>query len=111
MAVTKCPICQEFLVGFQWEKTSKGKNWLKNIEKGEWHDCPNKKFKKKTASKKGQTKIYSVNDAPVLPEEYDSDKVGYYCTSGHYLGGYKDMPNKCPKCNKSTTVTEFRHTI
>ena len=74
-------------------------------------DCHNKKFKKKTASKKGQTKIYSVNDAPVLPEEYDSDKVGYYCTSGHYLGGYKDMPKNCPKCNKSTTVTEFRHTI
>lgn len=47
MVVSKCPICNEALVGYAWTKTPKGKNWLK---KGDtWHDCPKKQFKRKTA--------------------------------------------------------------
>lgn len=111
MGVTKCPICQQFLVGFKWEKTAKGKNWLKHEEKGEWHNCPNKKLVKKTARKEGQQRIYNAwGGAPVTSYEYDSDKSGYYCTGGHYLGSYKNMPPKCPTCNKSTSITEFRIT-
>lgn len=107
MAVVKCPICNQFLVGFEWTKTAKGKNWLKHKEKGEWHDCPNKKLKKKTSSSPGQRKIWPQGSA-FLAGTYDSDEVGHYCDNGHYLGGSRNLPDKCPVCKCSTTVTEFR---
>lgn len=37
--MAKCPICKQYLIGFNWTKTKNGKNWLKN-NSGEWHDCP-----------------------------------------------------------------------
>lgn len=38
--MAKCPICKQWLTGFNWAKTKNGKNWLKNNSSGEWHDCP-----------------------------------------------------------------------
>lgn len=37
--MAKCPVCKQWLTGFNWAKTKNGKNWLKN-NSGEWHDCP-----------------------------------------------------------------------
>jgi len=37
--MAKCPVCKQYLAGFNWTKTKNGKNWLKNTS-GEWHDCP-----------------------------------------------------------------------
>jgi len=46
--MAKCPVCKQYLIGFNWTKTKNGKNWLKNSS-GEWHDCPkNQKSFQKT---------------------------------------------------------------
>jgi hypothetical protein len=86
MAVLKCPICNQFLVGFEWTKTAKGKNWLKHKEKGEWHDCPNKKLKKKTSTSPGQRKIWPQGSV--------------------FL---QNMSDNCDACGRSTNQTEFRY--
>jgi hypothetical protein len=109
MAVLKCPICNQFLVGFEWTKTAKGKNWLKHKEKGEWHDCPNKKLKKKTSTSPGQRKIWPQGSV-FLPHQYDSNEPGFYClTCGHDLGGFENMSDNCDACGRSTNQTEFRY--
>jgi len=61
--VTKCPICEQFLVGFNWTKTAKGKNWLKKGDK--WHDCPKNKSKKK--SSEGNMKIVDYGPMVDVP--------------------------------------------
>jgi hypothetical protein len=103
LTVTQCPICKEQLVGYQWEKTKTNKNWIKHPQKG-WHNCPKKKFKKKTASY--QKKIFG----PGVPYDYewDGDDHGYYCTNGHRIAGKLPMTDTCPVCNKSTTVMWLR---
>jgi len=105
LVVTKCPICNEFLVGYTWTKTKTNKNWLNHKEKG-WHNCPNKKFKKKTAGK--NKKLFGYPE--VTSYMYDSDKPGYYCTGGHYQGQYKEMKGvlACIKCGVSLTVLELK---
>lgn len=104
MVVSKCPICQQFLVGFQWTKTAKGKNWLKKGD--EWHNCPSKKLKKKTASKNFKLTGYGVS---IIPLDFDSNEPGFYCTGcepGHKLES--PVPDKCDQCNKPTGVTLYR---
>lgn len=47
--MAKCPVCKEYLTGFEWTKTKTGKNWLADTS-GNWHDCPENvgKYQKKT---------------------------------------------------------------
>lgn len=106
MVVTLCPICKQHLVGYKWEKTKSLKNWLKHPQKG-WHDCPQKKFSKKTASK--QKQLFSQwSGAPITPEDgFDSDEAGVYCAHGHYLGE-SSKEDYCPLCNVSTAITFLR---
>ncbi len=104
MVVSKCPICNEALVGYAWTKTPKGKNWLKKGD--EWHDCPSKQFKKKTAG--SNKKLFGT---AVLPESYDRKDVGYYCTAGHYQGNKFWEVNKislCAKCGVSLAIVNFK---
>jgi len=106
MAVTQCPICKEFLIGFKWTKTKTGKNWLADKD-NKWHDCPKKKFSKKTASK--SKKFIKKGEQSILAESYDADITGYYCRLGHYQGPYNQIPKYCDVCTTPTTCLEFRH--
>ena len=99
MVVSKCPICNEFLVGFAWTKTAKGKNWLSHPQKG-WHDCPSKKMAKKTAGKSRKLSAFSISPL----DGFDSDETGFYCTNGHFLGDKKP----CTVCGEGTNTTWFR---
>ena len=102
MVVSKCPICNEFLVGYAWTKTAKGKNWLSHPQKG-WHDCPNKKMVKKTAGK--SRKITGFSPSP--EDGFDSDETGFYCTKGHKLP-YEYSGDACPKCGDTITTKWYR---
>ena len=102
MAVTKCPVCNGFLVGYRWEKTKTNKNWIKHPEKG-WHDCPNKQFKKKTAGRSQKLTDYGpmIENANGFRREkieggLDHDAhVLYYNTSEHYwYSQYRDKAGK-----------------
>jgi len=42
--LAKCPVCKQWLTGFNWTTTKNNKKWLKNSS-GEWHDCPKNKGK------------------------------------------------------------------
>jgi len=99
MGVLQCPICKEFLVGFTWTKTKTGKNWLKGKD-DKWHDCPNKKLSKKTASahkKKNKTGL------DIYPK-FDSNDAGYYCTKGHFQSTTSPLESHCPLCDTSLSV-------
>ena len=37
--MAKCPVCKEFIDGYEWKVTKSGKKWLFNAS-GEGHDCP-----------------------------------------------------------------------
>ncbi len=37
--MAKCPVCKQWLVGFNWTTTKNNKKWLRNSN-GDWHDCP-----------------------------------------------------------------------
>lgn len=37
--MAKCPVCKEFINGYEWTVTKTGKKWLKSMN-GQWHDCP-----------------------------------------------------------------------
>lgn len=106
MAVTQCPICKEFLVGYKWTKTKTGKNWLADKD-NKWHDCPNKKFSKKTASK--SKKLFNKNGPTLFPETYDAEITGFYCRKGHYQGPYKQIPKYCDVCTTPTGILEYRY--
>ena len=107
MTVALCPICKQHLVGYKWEKTKTMKNWLKHPQKG-WHDCPQKKFSRKTASK--QKKLFSQwSGAPVAPENgWENDGHGYYCPMGHSLGEELPKEDYCPICNTPTACLWLR---
>ena len=104
MAVTKCPVCNGFLVGYKWEKTKTGKNWIKHPEKG-WHDCPNKKFKKKTA---GQNQKLTLTDfGPMVRnangwrrekieggKQHDANTLYYNDNEHYWYSQYRDQAGK-----------------
>jgi|TARA_B110000263_G_scaffold248585_1_gene263847 hypothetical protein len=108
MAVTQCPICKEFLVGYNWTKTPKGKNWLQHKENG-WHSCPKNKFAKKTASSHGGKG--GANGGLDLFPKWDSEDAGHYCTRGHLVSSGPTKDTHCPKCDVSlgTTFIEREH--
>jgi hypothetical protein len=106
MAVSQCPICKEFLVGYNWSKTPKGKNWLQHKEKG-WHNCPKNKFVKKTASahkKKGKKGEQGLD---LFPKQWDSDEAGYYCSRGHFNSPTQPKENYCVVCDTPLTCMFF----
>lgn len=103
MVVTLCPICKQHLVGYKWEKTKTMKNWLKHPDKG-WHDCPQKKFSRKTASK--QRKLFGAEITP--PNGWESNDSGFYCQLGHSLGDKIPKESHCPVCDKSISCLWFR---
>jgi len=83
--MAKCPICKQWLTGFNWTKTKNGKNWLKN-NSGEWHDCP-----------KNQTFNKDVNLTynPTFPPSFIfCGKCTTLCKS-----------NWCPKCEMYPQTT------
>ena len=107
MVVSECPICHKQLVGFQWAKTKNQKNWLKKGD--EWHDCPNKKFTKKTAGKHKRLDFSQSRssrwDFGIIPSKWDSDEGGYYCQQGHFQAGlFSAIPNHCAVCGWGTAV-------
>lgn len=105
MTVSQCPICKEFLVGYNWSKTPKGKNWLQHKEKG-WHNCPKNKFVKKTASAHKKKGNKGEQGLDLFPKEWDSDEAGYYCTGGHLVSTAADFKDKyCPVCDTPLSVT------
>ena len=101
MAVTQCPICKEFLVGYNWTKTPKGKNWLQHKENG-WHSCPKNKFAKKTASSSHGKK--GAQGLDLFPK-WDSEDAGYYCTKGHLVSSTPTKDTHCPKCDVSLSIS------
>ena len=100
MAVTQCPICKAFLVGYNWTKTKTGKNWIKHKEDG-WHSCPNKKFAKKTASSHKKKGAVGLDLFP----KFDSNEAGFYCTRGHLVSKMHTVEKYCPVCDTPLACT------
>jgi hypothetical protein len=103
MAVIQCPICKEFLVGYNWAKTKTGKNWLKNKD-DTWHSCPNKKFAKKTASSHKKKYGRDAQQGLDLYPKFDSNEAGYYCTHGHFVSSTPPLEKYCVVCDTPLSV-------
>jgi|APSaa5957512493_1039668.scaffolds.fasta_scaffold26206_2 hypothetical protein len=104
--VTQCPICKEYLVGYNWTKTQSNKNWIKHKDKG-WHNCPKKSFKKKTAGKSQKlTSFNATQFGPLVevpngfrrrdlePNDHDAHTLYYSPSKGDWYSPYLDDQGK-----------------
>ena len=60
--MAKCPVCKEFIDGYEWKPTKSGKKWLFSAS-GKGHDCP------KSTSKFKSNETY-VKRIPLIDKNF-----------------------------------------
>jgi|FLOH01.1.fsa_nt_gi hypothetical protein len=107
-----CPTCKKVLFGFQWTKTTSGKNWLMSTE-GKWHSCDKAQNKEGKKSKHHTLGEKSVHEPQYFScgccgdnlKEIFSDKMLYFFVAPRLetIGWW------CESCNMFPSVTNRKH--